>query len=385
MNWSKPAIDKERTKIRAWLDSLALPPKEKLRLLLGELKAGLESADPKQQMRLFLLCVFALVHHLRHLGLSPKDIRWIAKLGDTLLRVRGIESSRSRVSFLYGDFHLMLSQIYWRQGKQWDAAWEQLLAKVQETSGGQVSVANLLALANRALRMGQATHALHWLDKAEILGLEGPLKNQADLKRLMIYRLQNLPVEADRFEQFIADRSGWSAEERREIAWEKLTRQAQREGNVQPLLLAVQRRGDHHENEFAMEAFLWSRSVASLRWMKQYPSFRKLVYSGKIQVNKKSPLFRAVNIIEQCYDPGLNMLTRLRDLGALLGDCPKLINVNQELLIRAAALRWLIRVNAPDAARLVKAEYESLSRKLTDGHSDDVLSAFAGSADAKAA
>lgn len=373
MGWSKPSIEKQKASIRAWIASLNVSPKQQLHEILREVKQLVNSSDEELQLRAFLLVVFALAHHLRHGGLSQRDIGWLGLLGDTLLRIRRIESSRSRVAFLFGDLHLMLSQIHWKEGKQWEASWEQLLAKTQEGGGGEASAGTYLALANRSLRLGQATNALTWIDKATTLGLEGWWANQAALKRLMIFRLQGEYTAAENFETKFLETGTPNEAEAREVAWEKKTRVAQQTGDLTDLVHSVRRKKEHHETEFAMEAFLWTRAVSSTKWMKQFPNFRKLVYSSQIKTKASDPLYRAVITIEQCYDSELSVLRRLRDLGEVLGELPSLINLNHELLVRAASLRWLTRVNAGDARALVACEYENLCRKLSDGKSDDVL------------
>jgi len=385
MLWSKPNIDKEKAAIRKRIDACPGGSREKLRYLLGEVKEHLETSHPKQQLSLFLLVVFTLAHHLRYGGLSLKDITGLERLGDTLLRLKGIESSRSRIGFLYGDLHMLLSQIYWKEGHQWDACWEQLLAKTQEGSGGKQSAGSVLALANRAFRLGQATNALAWFGKASELGLDGTWANQAALKRLMIYRLQQRYEEAELLEKAMLAGTHLTALEKREVIWERLSRQAQLDGDVAPLIHAVRKKGQHHEHEFACEAFLWSRTVSSTQWLKRFPKFRSLVYSSQVKSPKGDPLAATVAVIEQCYDSSVSILRRLRDLGELLGNTSQLINVNHELLFRAAAQRWLIRANARDARDLVRGEYESLCLKITAGATEDILGAFTEPALAKAA
>lgn len=385
MSWSKPKIEAEKASIRKWLDSIEGTPKARLRELLREIKSQLHATDDDLQLRTFLCIVFALAHHLRQGGLPAKEVQWLGYVGDTLLRLHGIENSRSRVAFLFGDLHLMLSQIYWKEGRQWDATWEQLLAKTQESSSGDSKSGTLLALASRAFRLGQLENALRWIEEAQTQGLEGWWANQAQLKRLMVFRLQGRFSEAETLERSFLKSALLNESERREISWERLTRAAQQTGDLVALVHSTRRRAEHHDAEFAMEAFLWTRIVSSTRWMKQFPNFRKLVYSSQIKPSANDPLYQAIKTIEDCYDNQLSILRRLRDLGEVLGSLPKLINLNHELLVRAAALRWLIRVNAHDARGLVQAEYENLSLKITNGTSRDVLNAFPATAQSQAA
>ncbi len=377
MSWTKTQIESEKEKIRDWLENFHAP-KAKLSAILSKLHGNLEDDGTELQLQTFLLSVFALAHHLRNGGMSISDIDKMANLADTLLRIQGVDSPRSRIAFLAGDLHLMLSQIYWKSGDQWKACWEQLLSRVLGGPAEENTAHGYLALANRALRLGQAANALRWIETAKKngLGSDGWWSIQSGLKQLMIFRLQARFQEAETLESQLLAHPKISADERTEIQWEKLSRIAHSEGDPSLLLQSVKKGKQHHDVEFAIEAFLWSRAVSSTRWMKQYPNFRKLVYSSQIKTRKNDPLFQALTVLEGCYDTGIPMPRRLRDLGEVLGNLNLLVNLNHELLVRAASLRWLIRSSSPEAECLARTEYESLCRKITEGASADVLNAF---------
>ncbi len=379
--WSSRSIESEKAEIRAWVETLPKEAKGRMQALLKEVRHISKESGPRVPLRHFLLIVFTLAHHLRTGLLSEKEVHSLGYMGDALLRIQGVEPGKSRVAFLFGDLHLMLSQIFWKSGRQWDAAWEQFLATTQGGTSPQSGAGTpFLAMANRAFRLGQTGTALDWLTEADSLGLDAGLSAQADLKRLMIHRLRRDFPAAEALSGELSARPGLSNDEKREIEWERLCRGAESGEDIGELLNSVRRGKSHHEAEYAMEAFLWSRAVAPKRWIEQYPTFRKLVYSSAIEPKSKDPLFAAVQSIEACYDASVSLGRRLRDLGEALSQVSKLVNVGHEVLVWAAALRWVTRVNLKQARRLVEEEYASLSRKLTGGKHADALGLFSSAA-----
>jgi len=83
--------------------------------------------------------------------------------------------------------------------------------------------------------------------------------------------------------------------------------------------------------------------------------------------------FTCVQTIERCYDYSIPYIRRLEALGRLLTELNKLPTIDKELLVWAAAVRWLSRSKARSLAALVLSEYHALSLRLSKGKMVDVF------------
>jgi hypothetical protein len=75
----------------------------------------------------------------------------------------------------------------------------------------------------------------------------------------------------------------------------------------------------------------------------------------------------------QCYDYQIPLDIRLRSLSAGIDKRKELISIDKELLLLAAATRWLARSKASSVALLFFSEYRALSLRLSGGVSQDAL------------
>src|SRR5262249_668083 len=74
-----------------------------------------------------------------------------------------------------------------------------------------------------------------------------------------------------------------------------------------------------------------------------------------------------------CYDTRIPMAVRLTALGEILAKCDQIFTLERELLVWTASARWLVRNHSFDMAALAVSEYQSLSPRISDGKSLDVL------------
>ena len=99
-------------------------PEAKLAFILDEVRTYQDLQSPFDQMILFLYIMNALSHHLKHGGLKDREIKKLQNMAETVLKINLPETTKSRLSTLYGDFYLLKSQLYQIEGDYWLAAWE---------------------------------------------------------------------------------------------------------------------------------------------------------------------------------------------------------------------------------------------------------------------
>src|SRR5690606_8947015 len=146
--------------------------KERLHRAMQRAAALETQPDARSQLTRFVLVMSTLVQHARYGGLTNTQVRRGAALASTILETLGIKPGTSQLSFLYGELHLVLSQIYRKDGAHWHAAWQQYeaMSKAKKSLPGGEAFQSL-ASANRAMRLGHARLALLHYERAESGGL----------------------------------------------------------------------------------------------------------------------------------------------------------------------------------------------------------------------
>lgn len=378
--WNQETLDKERLVIKAELESVAQNDgrRASLRRCLERLASLSDSDEELDRLRQYIYAISALVHHSRHGGLNPTQIRRLGKLAHALLRTQGIQPGTSKRSFFYGTLQLALSDVFQREGRLWEAAWTQQLGlhlSHRAPSGGEGT--QRLALGVRALRLGHAAVAERELEAAEGCGLSPRQAGRVRLERLKALRLSGRLEEAESLDEATRRSGMLSPAESRELEWERICRRAMRGSDISELVSSVRKGKSHHDYAYILEAFLWTRSVESRDWIERFPTARSIARSGKLDPRSGGTLLSFVSKLEQAYDSSLSFTLRLEDMGEALSRVSRLATVDFELLAWATAARWLARNRSLALAALALAEYEAMSLRLSRGARRDALGIMA--------
>src|SRR5690606_9320313 len=108
-------------------------------------------------------------------------------------------------------------------------------------------------------------------------------------------------------------------------------------------------------------------------WMDRVTNLSTLVRDKNLRPQKLGALYQCALEIERCYDNDYKLIDRTFKLGKILGKTKEVISIDGELLVLAAASRWLTRSRAYPLANLCLNEYTSICRRLSGGKSADVL------------
>lgn len=374
--WRRADVEEEKVRVRSELDAVGAKEGmgERLQAALAAIRRLEGDTSSKGMLSRFVYSVSALVHHLAHGGLTGRQIAALAELGDAILKIQGVKPQSSQLSFLYGDLHLVLSEIYRREGRGWDATWEQLTSfylSQRAPSGGRGFQA--FACANQAIRLGHGPLAEAEFERAWRLGVPAKLKGRVLLERVKALRLVGKREEAAN--AFIDGKKDCelSPDELKELQWEELCRKVAVDQDLRPLINAVRKGGEHFNPAYILEAFLWTRAVASREWLTRVQKLRGLAKHGEMTRKKSGFLYECVMVFETIYDQEIPADFRLHRLGELLHGAASLPTIDLELLLWSAAARWLIRMRAFRFATFSLAEYRGRSLRLSGGRSRDVL------------
>ncbi len=370
-HWSPPRVETEKKRIKAELDA-APGVKQRLRLALERAGETSEDGTPLGRLRCYLYCVSSLVHHARYGGLAEKQIDSVSRLADLILHQQGIQPVKSKRGHFYGELHLALSLAFARNGDTWKASWEQLLSfhyAQRSPAGGPGHEA--LAFGVRAFRHASLQLAVESFARAEASDLPAAQRARARIERVRATRLMGRLEEA----RSLVDISfAAGSPEATEMAWERLCLLAQTSGDVAPLVRAVQKGKDHHDESYAIEAFLWTRADRKREWLLRFPTLQSMVRDSSFTFSKFKPHLVAVRALEAAQDSGLSTARRLRLLGDALTEASGLPKLDLEVLLWASVARWLSRAHAgAEFQLLVLDEYRLLCRRLSEGTSEDVL------------
>lgn len=374
--WQIKQIEKAKLQVKNELDNAFRVGGVKARFarIMAGIRQNEGAFNPDQLLLLFIYIVSALVHHARYEGLSQSQISRLINLAYTVLQIQGIQPETSSLSFLYGELHLALSQIYRLEGKNWTAAWEQQLSYMlsrRNPPGGEAF--QLLSQGMCSLRLGHAVNAYAKFDLADNDTMSAGNLEKAKIGKIRALRLSGHYDKAKNFIRLVKLDNRFSKAGMREIAWEQLCLEASITNDLTEIISSVQRKGQHYEAVYIVEAFLWARAVSKRHWCDRLPKMQTIARKKDLGARDLGFFLKAATAFEECNEKIIPFVTRLKKLGVLLEKTHLFSSIDRELLFYLAAARWLARNRLPTLATLALWEYKGLSLKLSDGRSADVL------------
>ncbi len=377
VQWTQKEVLETKKSVKAELDPFNQPAdrKKRLSLIFKNISELEDKEDAKSQLRLYIFIMSALVHHERFGGLSNQQIRNLSDIAFAILQTQGIEPAKSRLAFLYGELHLVLSQVSRKEGDHWAATWEQQLSfQLAGRAKKQEEAVNTLATAIRAMRLGFSNIAYNRYSKVEEdREKDHPQFARARLGRILCLRLANQLEEADALSQDTLKNCQLTDSQKLELEWEAVCRQATSTLDFSNMFPLVKRGGSHYLPVYVVEAYFWTRTTASRKWLDRMPQIQTLARNRNLKPQKLEAFYDFAVILERCYDTDYPFVVRLRKLGDILRKTSQLISIDKELLVWAAAARWLSRNHSFDLASIALSQYQSISTRLSNGHCLDAL------------
>jgi hypothetical protein len=371
--WSHRLIEAEKAQVRAELDARSDPadPARRLRAALEQVAALADDDSDRGRFRRYIFIMSALVQHERTGGLTDREVKKLFELAYKILRAQGIKPRTSHLSAMYGDLHAIRSQIFRKSGQPWQAAWEQQvsLQLAGKFPSGGIGFQQF-AMANRALRLGHTVMAINLYQAALAAELSPLQKERAQFGVMMATWLAGRA--GDGRPEWAGD-AVTSAGVSAELNWHVLTRSALADGDFSPLLVATRRGGDYHHAGYVIEAVLWCLACESRDYLSRLPSMEAMRRNQTLYPQEQGLWYEAAVVLQQCYDYSTPLPMRLSALSHILENRSRLLTIDKELLVLAAATRWLARSKSSSIALLVYSEYRSLSLRLSEGAIDDVL------------
>lgn len=375
--WNINKIEQARRVVGDLLDNIYKNEGEKARLvaIMRGIHENEGSYSSESLLYLFLFIVSALSHQTRFGGLASSQITKLINLAYSILQLQGIQPETSSLGFLYGELHLVVSQIDRISSHHWDAAWGQQLSfqlSRKNPSGGESFQA--ISKGIYALRMGHALRAVHEFEKADVRDNSIENFEKARIGRIRAYRLSG-QYEASLSLISVTKKDSKAGKGVLEkLDWEEYCLEASKSGDLTNMMASVQRKGSHYKAKYIVEAFFWAHAVSKREWIKRLPKMTTIARKKELGANDLGFFFKAALQLEKCYDAQIPFVMRVKSVGQLLGHVDQFASIDMSLLFYLAVARWLARNRSPDLAAIALWEYRGLSHKLSDGVLEDILS-----------
>ena len=338
--------------------------------LVDELSDG---SDARSRLKRFVAVISTLVQHSRYGGLDHKKVNKLCDVAHAILRVSRIDPESSRFRFLYGEIHLLRSQIYRAEGAHWKAAWEQHVGlRYVAPEAVDDYKFQLLAAANRLVRLAQLDLGLPLLEKVEQLD-SGALAVQARLTRMIAMRVSSRSDEAKTIAKTLLVDESLTPEYRCDVEWELLAVELQKSADLTPFLRAVKKGGSHHKTVYIVECTLWGLALPSRNLINDLYSMRAMKTSKGHRPFSLGVIFPIALAIQNMYDASIPYNIRLARIGEALEDIQNIQSIDRELICWLAAARALVRTNNFDLAKLTLSRYASISMELSGFKTSDGL------------
>ncbi len=372
--WKKTAIDETKKAIKVELDQILQQSgeAERLNYILEQIQFLESAEDSDALLRRFIFIVSALVHHDRYGGLGKRQIQDLSNLGQAILRVAGVKPGHTQVSFLYSELHTIISDIHHSNSEILQALWERQLAAQMAIMPPEHTARQNLGMGIYALRLGNASLALHFLDRA-LADCDDP--KVTDTIRVWIVKSHRISGQleagiekAKAIESEIMDPSC-----RQELTWEQCCLESSLSGDLTEMMSLLRKQKSDYSSSYKLELYLWAAGHKKTQWLERLPKISRLVGSRVMESPKNAQLFAITQSLEEAYDSDIPFAKRLADIKKILPKISGLYYIDQEILVWNALARWLYRSRHYQLAAIAFYEYKSISLKLSEGRDADVL------------
>ncbi len=375
--WTSAQIDATRAAIKAELDAIAAAEGEEqaVRTAMHRLATVSDDVNSESQLQAYVYIMSALVRFLRcGRGITLNQVQAFVDRVYTIMKLMRFRLDNTRISYLFGDLHAVVSQIYLRSGDIFAAAWEHQLALRLYKGGDARSVGFQTHNAGvRALRRGDAKMAVELFAEAEGHSSEAADRIKSGMAIAKAHRLSGRLDFAQEVQARVKAQHELNQSAELEWIWEHALWQAQSTNDLAPMMQLVRRGKSHFQGRYLLEALLWAYAGQKTAPLEELSSVQSIKRSWIVEIDAQAPLTKLLSTLDKVYDTDYPLEHRLQLLGKALARVSTLESIELELLYWLAATRWLVRSRAFGAAQTVFAEYRALSLRLSGGVTGDAL------------
>ncbi len=327
-------------------------------------KISIETRDQQIEKYNYLMELLFLHEHFNLL--SEKEVQTCFDMASTLIKLIGAYSKKNSMSFKYAELFHMRSKIENNAHDHWGSYWSSLLETycLPQVEDGE----QYLALGVRSMRLFQGELASKYYTISLKLGLPDQYRDYFEIQRIRCYYLTNQLSDAET----AINREG-VRHQRSELTWCKSIIEAIKFQDISFMKRLCSKGGDCYYWQNILVFYGWALSVKTRRWIADLVPVYSLRRRKNLEFNAHDMYFKAIGVLQECYDFERPFIQRLEKLGTILKDVTRYESEEQELLIWAAATRWLWRSRAREFAKACLCQYRQRSLNLSQGICDDIL------------
>ncbi len=358
-HWTAEGVEQTKAEVKQEISMLGteISPDEKRRRIMEMISDSEILTDPAGLMRQLVLNMSALVHHLHFGGLTTGNVNRLAQNIENILRLQNIPPFGSNVSYVHSEYRSVMSQLHLQEGKCWRSTWEQNLASawLRDDSPAQ-QVRYFTAMGRRYLRLGFGNAALQNLNSALSHVTTDRERTDVSLRFANALRLTGRLQEARVvIQELLSDQS--ASRNHPDVAWEDACLEFKATGDVRPLLRLTKPGKPHDVSGYVAEARLYAYANRERGQISGLSKVESLGRRGVLTSTSTGELFGVLKALENCYDSSVPSGVRLNLLEPHLVDTTVFPSIEKELLVLAAAARWLVRARQAAIADVIFQRY----------------------------
>ncbi len=333
-----------------------------------------QPSEGEAEKRLFFVLLNALSFASRYGQLSRDEVDQINALAVGILQKNNVNPETSKLSYLYSELYMLRSQIAFREGSVWTSVWRQQLSMRLALPSDLPSLAyHYLTMGNRCLRLGHSQAALVYYQKS--LEHESTREHQdvALIGKVRALRYLMRQEESRALIQEALASKDMSPDLALDLQWEQDCMDLAHNQDFTRLERETRKGGSYDRPSFRLEAACWAYALSEVTWQKKLPKI-KSIFRNEAGESKRDPSFFKISLgLEQAYDTEVPFFLRLSQIESLIEQIASVLKGDKQLLCWLVLTRWLLRNKNPSLAHLTMTEYQTLSLRLSDGRTRDVL------------
>jgi tetratricopeptide (TPR) repeat protein len=367
-------VEALKRELQEKLAPLADSPEKKFAATTAILTEALQgAAQVESAYRAMIACISALVQCAKNERVNERDFRKLADIADRILQTKAFTDGSADAEQLQQELRSAQSQILTRIGRHWLAAWHQGAGSGASNRKATPHLGfQRLSMGRVWMRLGDLTKAQNaFSESLDDQGMAEIFRTQA---KLLIARCHRLQGQYEAAQKILSAILSTDSEEsvRLEAQWEIACIQFLT-GNDLPLLGMVKPRHSHYFSVYIMEAYLWAFLSGKDFWFDRMPKMNLLRRKPGMNPLKQGSFYTVVLAFEQCRDPDIPLTVRLIEMGQALELAAHVPTIDRELLIWAAALRWLQPLKQRQLEAMVQDRYTNCCLRLSAGKNADLM------------
>ena len=348
-----------------------IPKEARLAAMLEQIAKLDGQTESASLLERFIFCLFALAFHVQVGGLTLKVASELIELSRAILKLQGSLVVTGKLSWLSGELHILMGQVFNTFGRRWDALWQQEYGLYFGTRNEASQKAfSGYTLGQRLLRLGYA--------KESISHFQGAIKDSDDSKVAVAAQLSlvralfmsgAIPSAIANSEKMLE--STLAPNHRDEVRWGMTLFGCLASFDLAELLTLSRKNESYKHPSYQLELALWMYAWPDDRYHNQIPSSRYLRRKFGSTEGFVKDFLNSVEMLQDLYEGVGSNVVKIEKIEELLSSKNLLVTIDKEVLLTLAVFRWLKKARWPRLARFTELDLRSLGFRLTDTQNFD--------------